>query len=217
MALKKNLDIMMYEKLNEEIIGGRWAPGQTLNLDELAEHYDVSRTPVQQALKRMEAQGMVTLSSKGHFSVLAFSEKEVKDIIEIRLLLEQQAISDIEEKSLPVNFKALKKICQSCIASNEANDTVRTRSLDLEFHRILVEQAENQCLKEIYTKVQSQFMVANYLLTDHTQTQQEVASGDHKKLLDALEKKNFKKAHNLLKEHIDGACRKIISKMKISA
>ena len=91
MALKKNLDVTIHEAFLEEILQGNWKPGQALNLDELAERYGVSRTPIQQALKRMHTQGMVVFSSKGHFSVPTFSEKEVCDIIEMRLLLENNA------------------------------------------------------------------------------------------------------------------------------
>ena len=62
MALKKNLDVTIHEAFLEEILQGNWKPGQALNLDELAERYGVSRTPIQQALKRMHTQGMVVFS-----------------------------------------------------------------------------------------------------------------------------------------------------------
>ena len=112
MALKKNLDVTIHEAFLEEILRGNWLPGQALNLDELAERYGVSRTPVQQALKRMHTQGMVVFSSKGHFSVPTFSEKEVCDIIEIRLLLEHQALTDIQRKALPVDYQTLVAVMQ---------------------------------------------------------------------------------------------------------
>lgn len=64
MALKKNLDVTIHEAFLEEILRGNWLPGQALNLDELAERYGVSRTPVQQALKRMHTQGMVVFPAR---------------------------------------------------------------------------------------------------------------------------------------------------------
>lgn len=113
MALKKNLDVTIHEAFLEEILQGNWKPGQALNLDELAERYGVSRTPIQQALKRMHTQGMVVFSSKGHFSVPTFSEKEVCDIIEMRLLLEHQALTDIQNKFLPMDFETLERLAGS--------------------------------------------------------------------------------------------------------
>ena len=131
MALKKNLDVTIHEAFLEEILRGNWLPGQALNLDELAERYGVSRTPVQQALKRMHTQGMVVFSSKGHFSVPTFSEKEVCDIIEIRLLLEHQALTDIQRKALPVDYQTLDRLARECILSNETDDVVSARRTDL--------------------------------------------------------------------------------------
>ena len=52
MALKKNLDVTIHEAFLEEILQGNWKPGQALNLDDLAERYGVSRTPIQQALQQ---------------------------------------------------------------------------------------------------------------------------------------------------------------------
>ena len=139
MALKKNLDVTIHEAFLEEILQGNWKPGQALNLDELAERYGVSRTPIQQALKRMHTQGMVVFSSKGHFSVPTFSEKEVCDIIEMRLLLERQALTDIQNKLLPMDFETLERLAGECVASNKTSNIVQTRRTDLDFHRILVD------------------------------------------------------------------------------
>ena len=182
MALKKNLDVTIHEAFLEEILQGNWKPGQALNLDDLAERYGVSRTPIQQALKRMHTQGMVVFSSKGHFSVPTFSEKEVCDIIEMRLLLEHQALTDIQNKLLPMDFETLERLAGECVASNKTSNIVQTRRTDLDFHRILVEQAGNRCLSEVYDRIQGQFIVANYLLTSHTRSQQQVASDAENRL-----------------------------------
>lgn len=114
-----------------------------------------------------------------------FSEKEVCDIIEMRLLLEHQALTDIQNKLLPMDFETLERLAGECVASNKTSNIVQTRRTDLDFHRILVEQAGNRCLSEVYDRIQGQFIVANYLLTSHTRSQQQVASDDHERLLAA--------------------------------
>ena len=79
MALKKNLDVVIFEKFYDEIVCGKWTAGALLNIDEMADRYDVSRTPVQQALKKMNTLGMVKFSSKGHVYVESFDKKQVKE------------------------------------------------------------------------------------------------------------------------------------------
>ena len=90
---------------------------------------------------------------------------------------------------------------------------VSARRTDLDFHRVLVEQAGNRCLSEVYDRIQGQFIVANYLLASHTRVQQESASGDHEMVLDALRAGDFSRAHGIIEEHIQGACQKILIKM----
>ena len=213
MALKKNLDVTIHEAFLEEILQGNWKPGQALKLDELAERYGVSRTPIQQALKRMHTQGMVVFSSKGHFSVPTFSEKEVCDIIEMRLLLEHQALTDIQNKLLPMDFETLEHLAGGVCSLQQDVQHRPDPAYRSDFHRVLVEQAGNRCLSEVYDRIQGQFIVANYLLTSHTRSQQQVASDDHERLLAALKAGNFTRAHDIIEDHIQGACQKILAKM----
>lgn len=213
MALKKNLDVMIQEKLYEEVICGNWKPGQALNLDELAASFDVSRTPVLQALKRMHTLGMVSVSSQGHFSVMSFDEKQVRDIFEIRLLLERQALSDLEDHGIEPDCALLKKINDVHTFSDQRGDMVQTRRADLNFHRQLVAQASNQCLSDLYNKVQGQFMVANYLQARHTPDQQRLASDEHEMILAAMESGDYATARSRLEGHIQRACEKVIEKM----
>lgn len=217
MSIKKNLDIQVFEKLYQEIIQGRWTQGQAINPDDFAEAYGVSRTPVVQALKRMHATEMIGVTRTGHFFVPTFTEKQISDLIEIRALLERQAITEIERNGIVLDFETLNKMAKDCISYNEDGDLVRTRETDLNLHSFLVAQSTNQCLSNLFEKVQGQFIVANYLLATHTKQQQEVAAGDHLRLLAALEKKDYDKARAISDDHIYGAREKIIQKMRLNA
>lgn len=217
MSIKKNLDIQVYEKLYQEIIQGLWTQGQIINPDDFSLAYGVSRTPVVQALKRMHANEMIGVTKTGHFFVPTFTEKQVSDLIEIRALLERQAILEIENNGIELDIEALKKMADKCLSYNEEGDLIKTRQIDLDLHTYLVSQSTNQCLSNLYSKVQGQFIVANYLLATHTKQQQEVAADDHVRLLAALEEKDFTKARAISDEHIFGAGEKIIHKMRYSS
>lgn len=214
MSIKKNLDIQVYEKLYQEIIQGRWSQGQSLNADDFAQVFGVSRTPVVQALKRMHANEIIGVTKAGHFYVPTFTEKEISDLIEMRALLERHAITEIEKNGILVDFGTLHNLAMDCSRSNEEGDLIRTRQLDLNFHNFLVSQSGNQCLISLFSKVQGQFIVANYLLTTHTKKQQEVAADDHARLLDALEAEDYDRARAISDKHIYGARDKIIHKMR---
>lgn len=217
MSLKKNLDVVIYEHLREKIIRGEWTPGQPLSADDISEHYGVSKTPVLQAMKKMQALKMLTVTSTGHYFVPEYSEEEIYNMIEIRALLERQAISDIRDKNIGLDFDRLEEIVSRCSAANSKGDIVNARKADLEFHMHLIASVRNGFLTDLYDRLQGQFIVANYLITAHTQEQQRVASDDHEKILDALRSGDYGEAIREMDGHIYGARDKMIRKMRIGA
>ncbi len=216
MSLKKNLDAVVFERLREKIIRGSWTPGQALSADEISEHYGVSKTPVLLAMKRMEALRMLTVTPTGHYFVPEFSEKEIYDLIEIRVLLERQAITDIFEKNLPLDFELLKQHVQACSVANKLGDVVNARKADLALHMCLVSSADNSYMTDLYDRLQGQFMVANYLIAAHSQTEQEIASDDHEKMLEELQKGDWAAAIAVMEKHVYGARDKMIRNMRVN-
>ena len=79
---------MVFEKIKESIINGDWNAGQKMYIDEIAEKYGVSRTPVIQTIKMMNAEGILFISPSGKISLPQFNIKQIIDICETRLLLE---------------------------------------------------------------------------------------------------------------------------------
>lgn len=213
MSLKKNLDVVIFEKLYEKVIRGEWEAGQGISPDEIAETYGVSRTPVVQALKRMRELGMLEVSTTGHVYVPVFSEKQITDLLEVRMLIEKQVVADIRDKALAVDFETLQKYADECGRSNSALDVIAARRADLLFHRALVAAADNPYLDQVFDRIQAQFIVANYLLTSHTQEQQRVAAEDHFRILDALRRADYDEAAELIIQHILGARDKILARM----
>lgn len=216
MSLKKNLDVLVFDRMRDRIINGDWLPGQNLDIDELAEYYEVSRTPIIQALKQMQTQEMVIVSRNGKYSIPRFDKKHVRDICTIRLLLEQQAVTEIKDKKIVIHADLLHTIGQKCYRANMVGDVTESRREDLTWHKTLVKEAGNDCLNGIYEKVQGQFMVANFLQIFHTKEQQLVASDEHLKIVEALSNQSYDMAFSLLGEHINLACEKILHRMDLS-
>jgi DNA-binding GntR family transcriptional regulator len=88
---------VVIETLRESILSGDRAAGSRLNLDEIAEELGVSRMPVREALKQLEAEGLVTIYPHRGVEVSQLAIGEIEEIFEIRTLLEQKAV----EKAIP--------------------------------------------------------------------------------------------------------------------
>lgn len=217
MRIKKNLDEIIVAKMNSEIVEGKWEPGEHLSLERFMDEYGVSRTPVIHALKKLTAMGVVQFTNAGHYKVPEHTEKQVKDICSMRLMLENRALEDIANKSDKPNLEQLKEICNQSIDANNNGEMIQARLADLEFHRRLVDLAENECLSELFRRVQSKFMVANYLLTNPSVEAERYACEDHAEILRDLENGDLVQAKRILRSHIEGACAKILDKMSSAA
>jgi len=211
MLLKKNLDQLIYEQMKYRIIRGEWEQGVFLDVDQLSEYYEVSRTPILLTLRRMQNEGMLMVSATGKFFFPRYDQQQVRDICRVRLVLELEALDEIKDREIGLNFKALSLISEKCLNSMRSGNINESRNYDLEWHKKLVVATDNKCLIGLYTKVQGQFMVANYLQAFHSQAQQQVAAEDHEKIMSYLKTGDYDSAKKCLSEHIDQACDKILA------
>jgi len=213
LALKKNLDVLVFEKIRDRIINSEWEQGQNLDIDELARFYEVSRTPVLQALKRMQAEGIVVVSGTGKYFFPKYSIKQVRDICSVRLVLELEALREIQRKEGKVETVSLMETAQQCRRVMINGNVTVSRQLDLQWHKDLIGLTRNECLIQLYIQVQSQFMVANYLQAFHSSAQQLVAADDHINILTQLSQNDFDGAMEILETHIMLAAEKIVSRI----
>lgn len=215
MALKKNLDQLVLDQLISRIINGDWEQGQILEVDELADYYEVSRTPVLQALKRMQAECMLTVSRGGKFFLPTYNAKQVADICRTRLVLELEALDEIgsTKGSLAANLENFKSLSQACQENNESGNVILSRRLDMDLHRAIIAASGNECLISIYPKVQGQFMIANYLLVFHSVQQQKVAADEHSIIIQCLSNEDIEGAKKAMADHINSARERIICRI----
>lgn len=84
---KKNLDQGVYDRIIEKIINVEFSPGQQLDINDLAEEFGVSRTPVVQAIKMLNLDSILEVSRTGKVSIPDFTIKQVRDIYDVRLMM----------------------------------------------------------------------------------------------------------------------------------
>lgn len=209
--------MLVFEKIRDRIVASEWEQGENLDVDELARYYEVSRTPVLQALKRMLNEGILVVSGTGKYFFPKYTKEDVQNICRVRRVLELEALDELQSK--PENFRssALSETAKQCKKMTLCGNIVVSRQLDLLWHKNLIELTGNECLMHLYTQVQGQFMVANYLQVFHSKEQQLIAADDHINILGCLEADDYTGAKEILVSHIDGAYEKITARTYESA
>lgn len=210
MKHKKNLDILLYENIRESFLQGTFRFGEKIDIDSLAEEYNVSRTPVVQALHRLECEGMLEIGPTGKLMVPEFSIASVKEIYEIRALIEQFAIRKIAGVNKKHDFSLMKQYVAECDDAYKKRDIFATSKADMNFHREMVRIADNGCLLNLYDKIQGQCMIVNYLLYQNFDEFYKRYKKEHNDILDSIEEYEMEKALFLMSHHLEHIAEQIV-------
>ncbi len=132
----------LYRSLRQQIMHGELAPGQALTLRGIAKAYGVSMTPAREAMRRLAAEGALTLSSSGRVTTPELSNERIEELATLRALIE----TELASRALPRAHWALIERLQAInMANAEAavkRDAVAYIRTNLEFHRTLYLRAQ---------------------------------------------------------------------------
>lgn len=110
---------MVRDGLRRAILNGDYASGAQLRQDELAERFGTSRIPVREALRQLEAEGLVTIEANKGATVTALSLQEVLELLDIRIALECRALQLAIPEMIDTDFEAAEAILQGYTGSDE--------------------------------------------------------------------------------------------------
>ncbi|WP_300439599.1 GntR family transcriptional regulator [uncultured Mameliella sp.] len=190
-----------YSRIVAEIRKGTIRPGDRLIETELAAKYGVSRTPVREAVHRLEADGLVTHVPRGGLVVRQLDYAEITELYAMRAVLEGTAarfaarsVSDVEMVELATINDEMRDADQIG-AAYEAN---------AQFHRVVLNAARNRFLIRAVEAVQKTLLIlGRSTLAEDTRFEQAVA--EHDAILQALRARDEDGAERLMREHIEAA------------
>ncbi len=204
--MKKRLNV--YEFLRDRIIQGKIHPGQAMAEEWLSRQLNVSRTPIREALIRLQGDGLITLvRNKGAF-VASFSINDILEIFSLRILLEAFAARSCVDFILQEKIQNIYNRMEKLVKIPGRLDEKAKAGTDL--HALIIESAQNERLKKIITTLQSQVMWVRFQaeripgrvdrsLQEHLKTSKAILSHDRSR----AEKSMKKHLENVLKDLID--------------
>ncbi|BAZ52770.1 GntR family transcriptional regulator [Nostoc sp. NIES-4103] len=198
---------LIADALREAILRGIFEEGQSLRQDEIATQFGVSRIPVREALKHLEAEGLVTLHLNRGAMVSVLTAAEAQEICEIRSALEVKAM----QLAIPkLNTSDLEKAAVVLEASDQTSDAGVLAKLNWEFHATLYASAKRPRLLTMIKNLHVN--IDRYVRLQMAQMDyQERSQKEHYQLLDACRQQDTKAAVRLLKRHIDTAGEQLVA------
>ena len=196
----------MYNIIIKEIVTGKIFPGQRLTERELIEKYGMSKTPIREALHKLEENGIVTYELNRGFSVVKISHCDAEEIYELREVLEGLAAKKVVEK-LDLAITQDKNIIENFRLSEEClknNDIQKYSILDMEFHNLLADMSGNYRLKNTLDKLyyQARLLLSTSLYL--TGRGISISFNEHKDIVKAISNKDIVNAERKAREHAKG-------------
>jgi DNA-binding GntR family transcriptional regulator len=199
----KNLAESVYRVLKTDIFEFRLLPGTRFSENEVAARSRVSRTPVREALFRLEREGYLQVHPKSGWSVRPLDFDLLDDLYDLRLVLETAAVQRLCAGDPKAALAGLAKVWLVAPRSR-LTDGARVARLDEEFHSTLVESAGNPELARVHQSITERIRIVRRL--DFTHPERVVYTYlEHGQILRAVLGRRSARAVQLLKSHIEGS------------
>jgi DNA-binding GntR family transcriptional regulator len=197
----KPLREMVFESLREAIILGRLKPGERLMEIQLAEEMGVSRTPVREAIRKLELEGFVVMVPRKGAYVAGVSVKDIADVFEVRSALEGLAAGLAAER---ITEEEMEELEMAILHISGEEDLLTVIKGDSEFHEIIYKASRNHRLTQIITHLSEQ--ISRFRMTSLSVPGRiKIAVGEHKKIIEAISDRNVDLAYKLASEHMENA------------
>ena len=200
----------VYEQLKRDIAEFQLVPGDRFTENSVTERLNVSRTPVRQALIRLQQEGYVEVMFRSGWRVLPFDFAKFEQLYDLRMVLETTAAHRLCDEGLrspkPVNHQLLEDLMDLWLVpvTQRSTDTVQVSQWDEAFHCALVEAAGNPEMARVHREVTDRIRIIRRL--DFTkQARIDATYDEHGKILKAIRAKRGDQAAMLLRAHIEAS------------
>jgi DNA-binding GntR family transcriptional regulator len=198
----KSKKVIVYENLKARIINNFIKPGEPLNEGVLSKELKISKTPIREALQQLEKEGFIeNIPVKGAF-VSRISIQDIREIFEIREILECEVIKRAAFKADPDRVEAIRKKFVSSESDSKKASAGHFKSGD-EVHAFIFETFGNNRLKEIYKRLQDHIVRTRIHFFNQSQSgRSEGSFKEHLEILDALKAQDPVRAENAIRNHL---------------
>jgi len=206
-----------YQHLKQAILDHEFRPNERLRAQEIAEKLKISRTPVREALSRLEQEGFVIRSGGWGYVVKPVTEKEAMDIYHVRGALEVEAVKEliprIDRETIAQLQGCLKKAEDKLRQGKAREYRYHTRT----FYRMLARATENSCLEHMMSLIDDRVRWLGAMITERNTDRPRESLKGNWEILRAIESQDAAAAETAVRKHVAGAQKSFIAYVRSGA
>ena len=200
---------VVFNTLRQAILRGELKPGERLMEIQLANKLGVSRTPIREAIRKLELEGLVLMIPRKGAEVAEITEKSLRDVLEVRRALEVLAVQLACEKVTNEEIRELERVAKEFQQVVNSSDITEIAEVDVCFHDIIYTATDNQKLIQLLNNLREQMYRyrVEYLKRDGVFPQ---LIAEHEAIIRHIENNEKEKATEVMCRHIDNQVETVI-------
>lgn len=203
---------VVFITLREAILKGELEPGERLMEIALAQKLGVSRTPIREAIRKLELEGLVVMAPRKGAEVAEITLKDVKDVLEVRKNLEDLAVELACKKATEEDIEEMKRAHEEFIKTLSQKDLTVIAEADVKFHDVIYKTTDNKRLIQILNNLREQ-MYRYRLEYIKDEKKRMIVTDEHLQIIEAIKNKDVDSAKEYIQEHINNQEKTIVEKI----
>ncbi len=207
---------VVFNTLRQAILTGELKPGERLMEIRLADRLGVSRTPIREAIRKLELEGLVTMVPRKGAEVAQITEKSMNDVLEVRRALDALCAELACDRITEEELVGLKRACDAFEQAVRTEDVKEIARADVALHDIIVQATGNSRLIQLVNNLSEQMYRYRFeYIKDFSQHERLVE--EHRIIYEGIIRKDKETASRAAKMHIDNQKRAIIRQIRLES
>ena len=205
---------VVFNTLRKAILTGQLKPGERLMEVHLANRLGVSRTPIREAIRKLELEGLVIMIPRRGAEVARITEKSLRDVLEVRRALDALSVELACDR---ITQKDINRLLEACTAFERAvreGDASVIASADVALHDIIVEAAGNARLQQLVNNLSEQMYRFRFVYIKE-ESQHDNLIAEHREIYEGIVSRDKERAAAAARLHIDNQERSIIRQIRL--
>lgn len=203
---KRSIHLRVASDLREAIVSRELKPGNLYSVAKLAEIFEVSRTPVREALLTLASQGMVKFERNQGVRIQEATVHDIEDVFEIRLMLEVPAVRKVTGEMTRELMRDLKQALRRMEDAVAADDIDTMWENDRRFHRLIIEAIGNDRLSDYVDNLRDIVLTKAIFTAGRSRTAKDIVA-EHAAVMEPMERKDPDAAAKAMFDHIDNTAK----------
>lgn len=207
---KRSTRDFAYIQLKQRIISGELKPDAPIVEDQIAKQLSISRTPLREALQRLEMEELIIRQHNGRLKVSPISTTEVREIFTVRKKLEEIVIVEAIEKATDADYNQLANIIlllRETVKQNNIDDALYYGS---QFHQYIYELSHHKLASNLLSQLNDRIYRYRWLMPMKQFTQFKQSIGEHELILSYMKAKDKTGAIKLIQDHLNNSLQAIV-------